>query len=44
MIGSLIRKYKWYLIAVVALYAAISIWLFFLTDAPQTVPFEYEVH
>jgi hypothetical protein len=26
------------------LYAALSLWLFFLTDAPQTVPFEYQVN
>ena len=43
MIGGLIKKYKWYLITIVALYAAISLWLFFLTDSPQTVPFEYEI-
>jgi len=44
MIGGLFKKYKWYLLAIVVLYAAISFWLFFLTDSPQTVPFEYEIH
>ena len=27
----------------VALYAGMSLWLFFMTDAPQAVPFEYQV-
>ncbi len=40
----LLKKYRWYLIAVVVLYAAITLWLFFFTEAPQNVPFEYEVH
>ncbi len=44
MIGGLLKKYKWYLIAIVVLYAAISVWLFFFTNSPQTVPFEYEIH
>ncbi|MDB4433189.1 hypothetical protein N9166_00445 [bacterium] len=44
MIGGLFKKYRWYLIAIIVLYAAISVWLFFLTDTPQTVPFEYEIH
>ena len=44
MAGTLIKKYKWYLVAIVALYAAISLWLFFFTDSPQNVPFEYEIH
>ena len=44
MIGELLKKYRWYLVSLVAIYAAISLWLFFLTDAPQSVPFEYEVH
>ena len=39
-----LKKYRWYLIGVVALYAAITIWLFFLTDSPQNVPFEYQVN
>jgi hypothetical protein len=39
-----IRKYRWYLIGMVTLYAAISIWLFFMTDSPQAVPFEYQVN
>jgi len=44
MIGGLIKKYRWHLVGIVAIYAAISIWLFFFTDSPQTVPFEYEIH
>jgi hypothetical protein len=44
MIGELIKKYKWYLAVIVVVYAAISMWLFFFTDLPQTVPFEYEIH
>jgi hypothetical protein len=44
MAGELIKKYKWHLVAIVVLYAAISLWLFFFTDSPQTVPFEYEIH
>ena len=43
-LGELIKKYRWYLVAIVALYAAITLWLFYFTDAPQNVPFEYEVH
>ncbi len=37
------KEYRWHLLEIVMLYAAISLWLFFLTDSPQTVPFEYEV-
>jgi hypothetical protein len=44
MAGALIRKYKWHLLVIVGLYAAISLWLFFFTDSPQSVPFEYEIH
>ncbi len=40
----LLKKYKWYLVILFALYAGISIWLFFLTDAPQSVPFEYQIN
>jgi len=32
------------LLAIVGLYAAISLWLFYFTDSPQSVPFEYEIH
>lgn len=39
----LLKKYRWYILAVVVLYAAITLWLFVFTDAPQNVPFEYEV-
>jgi hypothetical protein len=40
----LLRKYRWHIITIVTLYAVIAIWLFFFTDSPQNVPFEYEVH
>lgn len=39
-----LRKYRVYLIAMVVVYAMISLWLFFMTDAPQSVPFEYQVN
>ena len=39
-----IKRYRWYLIGMVALYASISLWLFFMTDSPQAVPFEYQVN
>ena len=39
-----LRKYRIYLIAMVAVYALISLWLFFMTDTPQSVPFEYQVN
>ena len=38
-----LRKYKWPLVGIVCLYVAISFWLFFATDSPQSVPFEYQV-
>ena len=41
---ALLKKYRWHLLTIVALYAAISLWLFFFTESPQTVPFEYEIH
>jgi hypothetical protein len=44
MVRDFIKKYKWVLISIVLLYTAISFWLFFFTDSPQTVPFEYEIH
>jgi hypothetical protein len=44
MAGGMIKKYKWHLVTIVTLYAVISLWLFFFTDSPQDVPFEYEVH
>jgi hypothetical protein len=43
MIRDFARKYKWLLLAMVFLYVAISLWLFFLTDSPQSVPFEYQL-
>ena len=44
MAHELIKKYKWHAIVIVVLYAAITLWLFFFTDSPQNVPFEYEIH
>jgi hypothetical protein len=44
MVGELIKKYRWWLLGLVAVYAAISLWLFYFTDSPQEVPFEYEIH
>lgn len=41
---ALLKKYRWHLLTIVALYAVISLWLFFFTESPQTVPFEYEIH
>ncbi len=38
----LLRKYKWLIIALVALYAGISLWLFFLAGSPADIPFEYQ--
>ena len=43
MIPGFVKKYKWTLIGIVCLYAAISLWLFIATDSPQVVPFEYQV-
>lgn len=39
-----LKKYRWYILTMVILYAGISLWLFFLTDSPQAVPFEYQVN
>lgn len=39
----LLKKYRWYLIVSILVYAAVSLWLFFATDTPQAVPFEYQV-
>ncbi len=44
MIRDLLKKYRWHLIVIVLVYAVISLWLFYFTDTPQDVPFEYEVH
>jgi hypothetical protein len=38
-----LRRYKWYLIASLVIYLGVSIWLFFATDQPQAVPFQYQV-
>ena len=43
MIREIVRKYKWRLLGLVLLYVAISLWLLFVTDAPQSVPFEYQL-
>jgi hypothetical protein len=40
---SLLTKYKWHLLVIVGIYAAVTLWLFFFTDSPQSVPFEYEI-
>ena len=44
MILALLKKYKWYMLAMFILYSGISLWLFIATDSPQAVPFEYQVH
>ncbi len=44
MIADLFKKHRWHLITIVPLYVAISLWLFFFADSPQSVPFEYEIH
>ena len=44
MIADLVKKYRWHIITIVSVYVAISLWLFFFTDSPQSVPFEYEIH
>ena len=44
MIRDLLRRYKRHLVTNVVLYSAITIGLFFFTDSPQSVPFEYEIH
>ena len=40
---SLLKKYKWHLLVIVGIYSAVTLWLFFFTDSPQNVPFEYEI-
>lgn len=40
---SFLYRYRWYLIGSLLVYAAITFWLFYLTDRPQTAPFEYQV-
>ena len=44
MILELLKKYRWHIATIVLLYAMISLWLFFFTDAPQSVPFEYQIN
>ena len=41
---ALLKKDRWQLVTIVAIYLVISLWLFYFTDSPQTVPFEYEIH
>ena len=43
MILEFAKRNKWTLIWIVCVYMAISLWLFFATDSPQAVPFEYQV-
>jgi len=38
-----VKRYKWYFIATLMAYAAVSIWLLLSTNIPQRVPFEYQV-
>ncbi len=40
----LLKRYRWIVLGLVAIYAVISLWLFCFTEAPQNVPFEYELH
>jgi len=44
MIREFIRKYRWYLIGIVCIYIAVSLWLLLFTDSPQNVPFVYQVN
>ena len=44
MIADLLKKYRWHIITTVSLYVAISLWLFFFTDSPQSIRFESEIH
>ncbi len=44
MIADLLKKYRWHLITIGSLWVAISLWSFFFTDSPQSVPLEYEIH
>jgi len=41
--GDLLRKYKWHIVTILVIYAAVTLWLLVFTDTPQSVPFEYEV-
>jgi hypothetical protein len=43
MIGRFLKKYRWYLLGLLVVYVAVSLWLVFLTDSPQEVPFEYQL-
>jgi hypothetical protein len=40
--GTWLRKYRWHLLVLLVAYAGISLWLFYFTDSPQQVPFEYQ--
>jgi len=43
MIRRFLYRYRWWLLASLLVYAALTFWLFYLTDTPQTTPFEYQV-
>jgi hypothetical protein len=43
VIVELAKKYKWTLFGIVCVYVVVALWLFFATDSPQEVPFEYQV-
>ena len=38
-----LKKYRWYLIVSILVYAAVSFWLFWATETPQETPFEYQI-
>ena len=37
------RKYRWLIVGVLVVYVCISLLLLFLTDSPQSLPFQYQV-
>lgn len=37
------NKYKWYVVAALLAYAAVTLWLFFATETPQNGPFQYQI-
>ncbi|MDG2308631.1 MAG: hypothetical protein P8R42_28975 [Candidatus Binatia bacterium] len=38
-----LKRYRWYLVVSVLVYAAVSVWLFLATESPQATPFEYQI-
>lgn len=38
-----LKKYRWYLIVSILVYAAVTLWLFAATENPQETPFEYQI-